>query len=59
VLDGERDAWFDVGGYYREELVRVDGVWLLSCLALTILWKRGRDDVMAIARERSGAQPWV
>lgn len=59
VLDGEPDAWFDVGGYYRDELVRVDDGWLLSAIALTVLWKRGREDVMAIARERSGAQPWV
>ena len=53
ILDpDDPTAWFTVGGYYSNRVVRTGGRWLLSGVALTIRWRRGRPDVLAIAAER-------
>ena len=53
VLDaGDPSAWFTVGGYYSNRVVRTGGRWLLCGVTLTIRWQRGRPDVLTIAAER-------
>jgi SnoaL-like domain len=46
------DASFAIGGYYTDELVRSPAGWRLSAVALTVLWRRGNEGVMAQATER-------
>ena len=51
---GDDDAWFTIGGYYTDRLHRdnPDGPWLIDAVRLTVLWRRGRADIMAIAAAR-------
>ncbi len=56
VLDpDDPSAWFTVGGYYSNRVVRTEGRWLLCGVTLTVRWRRGRPDVLAIAAERGRA----
>jgi hypothetical protein len=53
ILDpDDPSAWFTVGGYYSNRVVRIEGRWLLCGVTLTIRWRRGRPDVLTIAAER-------
>jgi len=54
VFEPERkDSWFTIGGYYDDTLVR-DGEsptgWKLTGVKLTVLWRKGNDSIMPIAR---------
>lgn len=50
------DDWFTIGGYYTDQLVRSDRAWLLTGVALTVLWRRGRPEIMVEAAQRGAAQ---
>lgn len=56
VLDpGDPAAWFTIGGYYDDTLVRSsDGPhgWLLTGVTLTVLWRMGDPAIMVAARKR-------
>jgi SnoaL-like domain len=52
---GDDDNWFTIGGYYDDRLVRFHGRWRIDAVTLTVLWRRGRDAIMAIASERGTA----
>ena len=43
---------FALGGYYIDELVRVDGTWLIHSVTLKILWNRGNRHIMELAAAR-------
>jgi hypothetical protein len=43
-------SWYTVGGYYDDDLVRVDDRWLLSGVRLTITWQAGEPAIMELAR---------
>ncbi len=48
-------SWFTLGGYYDDTLIRSDASptgWLLDGVKLTILWRKGDESIMAIAREK-------
>ncbi|MBR7194805.1 nuclear transport factor 2 family protein [Gordonia sp. SCSIO 19800] len=47
------DAMFTIGGYYTDDLARVDGEWRISAKRLTVLWNSGNPQVLALARERA------
>jgi hypothetical protein len=55
--DAGHDNEFTIGGYYDDHLVYgdVDGVtrWRLDAVKLTVWWRRGDDDIMRVAHERS------
>ena len=53
---GNDDAWFTIGGYYRNELVRTALGWRITAVTLTVLWRRGDESIMATAARR-GSQP--
>ena len=53
---GNDEAWFSVGGYYRDELVRTPLGWRITAVTLTILWRRGDESIMGTAARR-GSQP--
>lgn len=55
VEPGDDAAWFTMGGYYRDTLVRSDGGWLLDGVTLNILWLRGDRSVMSTAAQRGAA----
>ena len=46
-------AMFTIGGYYTDDLARVDGEWRISAKRLTVLWNSGNPQVLALARERA------
>ena len=57
VLDPDDPrAFYTVGGYYQNSLVKTDGSWLLSEIKLTVTWRAGDPGVMARARIRGGAK---
>ena len=48
-------SWFTLGGYYDDTLIRSDTSptgWMLSGVKLTVLWRKGDESIMAIAREK-------
>jgi hypothetical protein len=49
------DADFTLGGYYIDQLEKVDGRWLINSVTLKIFWNRGNRHIMTLAAER-GAQ---
>lgn len=58
-LDGsDPTAWYTLGGYYTDEAVRTGAGWRISAVTLTVLWRRGRPEIMqeAVARS-SGTSP--
>ena len=51
---GDDDAWFTIGGYYDDRLCR-EGPghpWRIEAVRLTVLWRRGRAAIMALATAR-------
>jgi hypothetical protein len=56
VLDhDEPDSWFTLGGRYDDRMVRTEAGWRIESVTLTILWRRGRADIMDLAIERGKA----
>jgi SnoaL-like domain len=56
LLDhGNDDAWFTIGGYYRDTLVRSPGGWRIDAVTLNVLWRRGDQSIMAAAAKRGAA----
>ena len=52
VLDPEdAEAFYTVGGYYQNRLVREDGGWKLVRVKLTVTWRLGRPEIMEAARD--------
>lgn len=46
-------SWFTIGGYYDDTLVRSaagPGGWLITGVTLTVLWRRGDQKIMDLAR---------
>jgi hypothetical protein len=57
VLDhDDPTAWFTIGGYYTDRLARTGHGWLIEAVTLTMLWRRGRPDIMDTAIERGRAE---
>ncbi len=52
---GNDDAWFTIGGYYRDTLVRTPGGWRIDGVTLTVLWRRGDESIMVAAAKRGAA----
>jgi len=54
VLDpDDPDSWFVFGGYYTDELVKTDDRgWLITEVVLSVYWRRGKPEIMPVARER-------
>jgi hypothetical protein len=49
---GNDDAWFTIGGYYRDTLVRTPDGWRIDGVTLTVLWRRGDESIMVAAAKR-------
>lgn len=47
---------FTLGGYYFDQLEKVDGHWLINSVTLKIFWNRGNRHIMAMAYERGAQQ---
>jgi len=53
---GNDDAWFTIGGHYRDTLLRTPEGWRIDGVTLTVLWRRGDESIMvAAARRGAGA----
>ncbi len=48
-------AWFTIGGYYDDTLVRSGMGWLITGVTLTVLWRQGDPEIMKRAAERGSA----
>tara|TARA_B100000214_G_C23551648_1_gene438725 strand:- start:244 stop:504 length:261 start_codon:yes stop_codon:yes gene_type:complete len=51
----KEDSWFTIGGYYDDKLVRDDQSptgWKLTSVTLTVLWRKGNDSIMPMARSK-------
>lgn len=46
---------FTIGGYYTDTFVRSEDRWLVNGVALTVLWRRGNESIMAIAAQRGAS----
>ena len=56
ILDADDPtSWFTVGGYYTNRVRRTGTHWRICAVTLTILWRRGRPDIMVEAAERGRA----
>jgi hypothetical protein len=56
ILDpDDPTSWFTVGGYYTNRFRRTGGHWQICGVTLTILWRRGRPEIMVEAAERGRA----
>jgi len=53
-LDDDANRW-TIGGYYINELVRMDEGWKLSRVTLNVTWQTGNADVSRIALKRGHA----
>jgi hypothetical protein len=40
---------FALGGYYIDQLEKVNGKWLINTVTLKILWNRGNRHIMSMA----------
>lgn len=43
-------SWYTVGGYYEDDLSRVDDRWLLTGVRLNVTWRAGDPAIMDLAR---------
>ena len=43
-------SWYTIGGYYDDNLARVDGRWLLTGVRLTVAWRAGDPGIMDLAQ---------
>ncbi len=56
VLDlDDPDSWFTLGGYYTDGMTRTPAGWRIEAVTLTVLWRRGRPEIMEHAMRRGGA----
>jgi hypothetical protein len=46
------NSWFTIGGYYTDQLVRTTDGWRIAAVTLTVLWRRGRPEIMKTAVKR-------
>lgn len=49
---GNDDAWFSLGGHYRDTLVRTAEGWRIDAVTLTVRWRRGDESIMTVAAQR-------
>lgn len=42
---------YAIGGYYLDELVRIDGIWKIRAVTLKLFWQRGNRNIMNLAQE--------
>lgn len=54
--EGSKD--FALGGYYTDQLVRLDGRWLIKAVTLKLFWNRGNRHIMELA-SRIGAEKLI
>ena len=54
VVEPEKeDSWFTIGGYYDDTLLRdakSPSGWILTVVKLTVLWRKGQESIMQLAR---------
>ena len=56
VLDhSDPTSWYTLGGFYTDTAVRDGSQWRISAVGLTVLWRRGRPEIMQEAVNRSSA----
>ncbi|MBT96298.1 MAG: hypothetical protein CL431_10075 [Acidimicrobiaceae bacterium] len=49
----KKDSWFTIGGYYDDTLARdaeSPSGWKLTGVKLTVLWRKGQESIMQLAR---------
>jgi len=49
----KKDSWFTIGGYYDDTLLRdakSPSGWRLTGVKLTVLWRKGQESIMQLAR---------
>ena len=49
----KEDSWFTIGGYYDDTLLRdaeSPSGWKLTGVKLTVLWRKGQESIMQLAR---------
>jgi hypothetical protein len=46
----DSDAWYAIGGFYRDDLVRTVGGWKIERLRLDLFWVRGDATILTQAR---------
>jgi hypothetical protein len=55
-LDADDEgSWFTIGGYYTNRFRRVSGLWRITGVRLTVLWRRGDPAIMVTAAQRGAA----
>ena len=50
ILKNDRgSSAYAIGGYYVDQLSRIDGRWLINAVTLKLFWQRGNRDIMELA----------
>ena len=44
---------YAIGGYYIDELVRLNNRWIIKAVTLKLFWQRGNRNIMNLARKKS------
>lgn len=52
LRNDQGDPGFALGGYYTDQLVKVDGRWLIKAVRLRIFWNRGNRHIMQLGAEK-------
>lgn len=47
---------FALGGYYIDQLQRIEGRWLINSVTLKLFWNRGNRHIMSMGAERGAAR---
>jgi hypothetical protein len=49
LKNDQGDDFYTLGGYYTNDLARIDGDWKLTAVKVTVLWQRGNRHVMVLS----------
>ena len=53
LLNSQGSPDYSIGGYYIDQLVRLEDRWTIKAVTLKLLWQRGNRNIMNIARNKS------
>lgn len=49
----EGEPWFEIGGYYNSNLMRVDAAWKIKSWKFSVYWSRGNDRLFELGKKNA------
>ena len=53
LLNSQGSPDYSIGGYYIDQLIRLDGRWVIEAVTLKLFWQRGNRNIMNLAQKKS------